>query len=381
MPPAAQGGEAPAEEVAPAKSGRDSEPILDEATEAAGAEPVPEGGVEPQDEPEATAREESPAGEAGDAPQGLGPASPAQPEVTATEDAGAGPSSAAADGERGMPRFERALVLPSGSELLRSGALQRAHEVLDALEADLRKDMGYLAMERQRSAQGWRELERVVDTGRRTEAVAREAREAARVAAAEIRAGAIQEATEVLTKADERLDAVVAREDAADAREALLAEREAALEKEAAALLAREEAVAAREAAVQEEARIRQEKRAQAFGVLAASMRSVLARLDAEGPEFSGDEGEAACLDYLTKSADQLAKALGQLDDLVNDECRELLSTAVTRIFSNLRHLHAQLDLGAVRKAPPRESSAALAAAVREDVAKFVDLFVRVSMP
>src|SRR5664279_2448958 len=73
-----------------------------------------------------------------------------------------------------------------------------------------------------------------------------------------------------------------------------------------------------------------------------------------------------------------LEVAAADVDNLVDEECRELLSIAVTRIFCKLYLANSKFDFSSVIRPVVVKNLAALEKEVREHVDALVELYVRV---
>jgi hypothetical protein len=69
---------------------------------------------------------------------------------------------------------------------------------------------------------------------------------------------------------------------------------------------------------------------------------------------------------------------VAELGDVVDEECRKLLTVAIDRVFANLQRLHPGFDFEAVTEPIEGDPAWELSNLVREEVNDYVDRFKRV---
>ena len=69
---------------------------------------------------------------------------------------------------------------------------------------------------------------------------------------------------------------------------------------------------------------------------------------------------------------------MAEINDLVDEECRKLLTVAIDRVFANLQRLHPGFDFESVTEPVEADQAQDLSNLVREEVNNYVDRFKRV---
>jgi hypothetical protein len=96
----------------------------------------------------------------------------------------------------------------------------------------------------------------------------------------------------------------------------------------------------------QEEALLLRRQRVQMFNDIFVCVMEAARRLGTEGLSLPpAPEDDGAILHFFGQLTDKLVEAVARFTELIDTECRELLGLAGMHIFSNLQHLHLDLDL------------------------------------
>src|SRR5664279_539340 len=114
------------------------------------------------------------------------------------------------------------------------------------------------------------------------------------------------------------------------------------------------------------------------FHDLSTCARNVTVRLGATAPELPSGDDAAAYLQFFAALVAGLEVAAADVDNLVDEECRELLSIAVTRILCNLYLADSKFDFSSVIRPVVVKNPAALEREVREHVDALVEVYARV---
>src|SRR5664279_2320957 len=120
-----------------------------------------------------------------------------------------------------------------------------------------------------------------------------------------------------------------------------------------------------------------QRERGKMFRELAARGRGATTRLGVEGLSSPDGDDAAAYLTFFAELVVKLEAAATGVDNIVDEECRDLLSVAATRVFSNLYHANPGFDFSPVLKPVEREFAAALVKEVTGPVEALLQLYVR----
>jgi len=129
-------------------------------------------------------------------------------------------------------------------------------------------------------------------------------------------------------------------------------------------------------------ARVLSHQRERMFRSLVARARAVADRLGAKAPVLSveGNADAATYLGFFEQLLTSLEEVVTSLDDLVDNESRELLGVAVGQVFANLAHLHPGFDFASVMEPLEKELASKLDASVWDDVEKYTQRFKRVEV-
>jgi hypothetical protein len=96
----------------------------------------------------------------------------------------------------------------------------------------------------------------------------------------------------------------------------------------------------------QEEALLLRRQRVQMFNDIFVPVMEAAQRLGTKGLSLPpAPEDDGAILHFFGQLTDKLVEAAARFTELIDAECRELLGLAGMHIFSNLQHLHLDLDL------------------------------------
>ena len=118
------------------------------------------------------------------------------------------------------------------------------------------------------------------------------------------------------------------------------------------------------------------------FRSLVTRARAVADRLGAKAPSLSveGNADIATYLGFFEQLLTSLEEVVTNLDDLVDNESRELLGESVGRIFANLAHLHPSFDCTTVTEPLEGRLSSKLDSSVWDDVERYVQRFQMVEV-
>ena len=119
-------------------------------------------------------------------------------------------------------------------------------------------------------------------------------------------------------------------------------------------------------------------ERGKMFSALAVRANSIAYRLGArDSPIPPSDDDVGAYLQFFTQIMEKLDGVATNLNNVVEEECRELLSLAATRVFSNLRHANPNFDFASVLQRVEPSLAFELAKEVKEPVEALVKLYRR----
>jgi hypothetical protein len=113
------------------------------------------------------------------------------------------------------------------------------------------------------------------------------------------------------------------------------------------------------------------------FRTLAACANSAIGRLGASNFRIPADNNDTAFLQLFTQIVEKVEAAVTNLNDIIEEECRELLSLAATRIFTNLLHADLSFDFATVlRRVEPSQAFKFLLG-VNEHMESLLELYQR----
>jgi hypothetical protein len=122
-------------------------------------------------------------------------------------------------------------------------------------------------------------------------------------------------------------------------------------------------------------ARGRQPECVKMFCALAQHARAALSIFSSERLEDPLEDDDAGYLNFFTKLMKRLEDGAARMDDIIMAECRNLLSQATTRVFSNLFRIDADFDIGRVMCPVPVELHDGLEKEVRDHMEALVQKF------
>ena len=100
--------------------------------------------------------------------------------------------------------------------------------------------------------------------------------------------------------------------------------------------------------------------------------------VDAPAVPVHGNADAAAYLSYFDQLFTTLEGPVAEMGDVVDEECRKLLTVAIDRVFANLQRLHPGFDFESVTEPVEADQAQDLSNLVREEVNDYVDRFKRV---
>lgn len=115
-----------------------------------------------------------------------------------------------------------------------------------------------------------------------------------------------------------------------------------------------------------------QHERNKMFCTLIQHARTAVARFTDEKTTGPLDDGDASYLNFFTGLMGKLEEGAKDANELVEEECHDLLTTATTRLFSNL------LLCDRVMVVVPPELYDRLAKEVQDHMADFIQIFTHV---
>lgn len=122
-------------------------------------------------------------------------------------------------------------------------------------------------------------------------------------------------------------------------------------------------------------ARGRQHERAKMYHALSIRARGALATICQERLGGPLEDNDASYLDFFTKLVEKLESGAKRVNGIIEDECRELLGQAATRIFSNLLRADANFDFNRVMPPVPPELRDGLGKVVEDHVDALLEKF------
>ena len=137
------------------------------------------------------------------------------------------------------------------------------------------------------------------------------------------------------------------------------------------------------EAAIQEaqqeaaHARMLRDEHGRIFRELASRAHAAASYLGAGRLNLPGAEGDGSYLHFFMQLIEELEKSAQKMDDVVSEECRELIGAAITRVFCNLVRVDPSFDFGEVLKPVPSDQSEELVEKVRGHVLALISTFRR----
>ena len=120
-----------------------------------------------------------------------------------------------------------------------------------------------------------------------------------------------------------------------------------------------------------------QEQRAGMFEMLTSRACRAMKKLGVTELPRPTIHDDSHYLAFFTKLVERLEEAAGELDQVVVEECRELLGMGSYRIFSHLLRRQADFPLGELTAPAPRGLSIELVMKAREAASAFTELFTR----
>ena len=102
---------------------------------------------------------------------------------------------------------------------------------------------------------------------------------------------------------------------------------------------------------------------------------AVCHRLRIRGPSALLSYDTAHCLHFFGQFVDQLKAEVESLDAVIDEECRQLLDTAVSHAFSLIAHLKPSFKLARLLGPIPPDHQESFLNSVRKDVKAFVEAF------
>ena len=100
--------------------------------------------------------------------------------------------------------------------------------------------------------------------------------------------------------------------------------------------------------------------------------------VDAPAVPVHGNADAAAYLAYFDQLFTTLDGPVAEMGDVVDEECRKLLTVAIDRLFANLQRLQPGFDFESVTEPVEDDQAQDLSNLVREEVNDYVDRFKRV---
>jgi hypothetical protein len=116
------------------------------------------------------------------------------------------------------------------------------------------------------------------------------------------------------------------------------------------------------------------------FRSLVTRGNALAEKLDVEAPAVpvQGNSDATTYLAYFDQLLTALEGPVAELGDVVDEECRKLLTVAIERVFTNLQRLHPSFDFESVTEPVEDDQAQDLSNLVREEVNDYVDRFKRV---
>ncbi|MBI0384628.1 hypothetical protein JBE27_52325, partial [Streptomyces albiflaviniger] len=105
--------------------------------------------------------------------------------------------------------------------------------------------------------------------------------------------------------------------------------------------------------------------------------RAAILRFGVSSPRIPTGDGAADYLQFFTELVESLEQIVSGVNTIVEDECRELLSIAATRVFSHLRRLNPRFDFSSVLGPVDPRIAIALDKMVRPHVEALVQAYGR----
>ena len=127
-------------------------------------------------------------------------------------------------------------------------------------------------------------------------------------------------------------------------------------------------------------ARVLTQQRERMFKSLVTRGNTLAEKLGVDAPAVPvhGNADAAAYLAYLDQLFTTLERPVAEMGDVVDEECRKLLTVAIDRLFANLQCLHPGFDFESVTKPVEEDQALDLSNLVRDEVNDYVDRFKRV---
>ena len=116
------------------------------------------------------------------------------------------------------------------------------------------------------------------------------------------------------------------------------------------------------------------------FQSLVARGNTLAGQLGVDAPivPVHGNADAATYLAYFDQLFSVLEGPVAELGDVVDEECRKLLTVAIDRVFANLQRLQPGFDYESVTEPVEGDQAWELSNLVREEVNDYVDRFKRV---
>jgi hypothetical protein len=122
-------------------------------------------------------------------------------------------------------------------------------------------------------------------------------------------------------------------------------------------------------------ARGRQHERVKMFRALTQRAHAALSIFSSERLEDPLEDDDAGYLNFFTKLVKRLEDGAARMDDIIVAECRDLLSYAAMRVFSNLFRADTNFDFDRVMSPVPVELHDGIEKEVRDHVEALVHKF------
>ena len=129
-------------------------------------------------------------------------------------------------------------------------------------------------------------------------------------------------------------------------------------------------------------ARVLTQQRERMFQSLVTRGNALAAQLGVDAPAVPvhGNSDVATYLAYFDQLFSALEGPVAELDDVVDEECRQLLSVAVERVFVNLQRLHPGFDYTSVtEEVEDVQIATRLGNSLRDEINDYVNRFKRVA--
>ena len=127
-------------------------------------------------------------------------------------------------------------------------------------------------------------------------------------------------------------------------------------------------------------ARVLSQQRERMFQSLVTHGNALARKLGVDPPAVPvhGNADAATYLAYFDQLFTALEGPVAELVDVVDEECRKLLTVAIERVFANLRRLHPSFDFESVTEPVEADQAQDLSNLVRAEVNDYVDRFKRI---